>query len=299
MPSGSKRSEMGELEKALRKEGFRPRFWPAYGKKILHALIVILLLGALVFGGKYIWEEYLKNSDVFEIRELQYSSNGIIPEKKALELMKYDGSVNLLTIDTEQLRKNLLSHSAVKSAFVQTRLPDKLSVTVDARLPVAWLHCPGAGIRSNDLEHGMFIAADTVAFSSIADVYADYTGVPVLQIPTPLEGEIRKGVPLPEWASAITLIQTLKKERKAVHAGARIIQARNGWAYKVEFDDGCIALFGVHDIPAQVERFYGIIDHALSTGRKVSKVNLLMERNIPVEFDESYENIPVAEPVEE
>lgn len=41
------------------------------------------------------------------------------------------------------------------------------------------------------------------------------------------------------------------------------------------------------------------LEHARQTHRKINAINLIPEHNVPVLFDGAYEDIPLAEPIEE
>ena len=48
-----------------------------------------------------------------------------------------------------------------------------------------------------------------------------------------------------------------------------------------------------------MEKLSKALEHARQTHRKISAINLIPEHNIPVIFDDAYEDIPLAEPIEE
>lgn len=289
---------MHGLEKALRQEGFRVPFWRTYGRPLIRIVVFLILIASIAWCARWLWVNYISTYDAFAIRHLEYHSNGIMDKKYALEIMEYDGSGNMLSVDVDAMEERLMSCTAISTASVKKYYPSTLLVEVDVRIPVAWVHCPGAGVRAYDLDHGMFVDSHSVVFTSLSDIYGDYKDVPVLQIPTPPEGEIKSGTEMKAMEKAVELILTLKKERKPDHSKVRIVKVRNEWSYQVEFDDDCHAVFGLYEIPRQVDGFYEAVNNARKMGKKIKRITLLPERNIPVIYDGDYEEIPVAEPVE-
>lgn len=298
LPRAGKRDEMRLLEKELRRSGFRPLFWPTYGKRLVKAFTVLLLLAALSYGSIWLWKNHIRYYNVFSIKTLEYYSNGLMDEKMALRLMKFDKKSNMLTIDTEEEQHNLTSFSAVKSAYVKRKWPSTLIVEVDVRIPVAWLHCPGMGIRAYDSDNGMFVDADSCVFKGIEDLYDDYKNVPLLQIPTLPEGEIKQGEPQDALKTGVALIRLLKRGNKAGFPLPRVMKIRTEWAYDVEFDDGSKIWFGMYDQEEQVDKYYSIMEAAKLRGVKVKFANLLLKRNIVVDYEDGLEDIPLAEPDE-
>lgn len=295
---GGKRAEMRGLERELHKAGFRVPFWSRYGKRLVKAVVALLFLAGFACVSKWLWVHYISSYDVFSIRHLEFSSNGILDEKQALEIMGYDSRMNMVSLDTEGMEQRLADYTAVRTARVDRRFPSTLTVEIDLRVPVAWVNCPGAGIRAYDQVNGLFVDADAVVFKPLGDVYAEYGAVPALNVATPADGEIKPGVKMDALAKGVELIRELKKEGGKGHAKIRIVNPRNDWSYSVEFDDDSQVIFGLYDIPRQVANFYSIVDNARKTGRKIKSINMIPERNIPVIYDEGYEEIPVAEPVQ-
>lgn len=289
---------MRGLEKALRREGFRSGFWRALLRGSIRLLVILLLLASIAWCMKWLWSNWVSTIDVFSIKQIEFKSNGILDERQVLGIMGHEGIDNILSVDAESFEKKLLACSAIRKASVQLLLPSTLLIDVDARIPVAWIHCPGAGLRAYDPDKGMFIDADCVVFKSIAEVYEGYHNVPMLQIPTPVEGEIKPGEAMPGLETAVELITLLRKGRPEDGARARVVKNHKEWAYSVEFDDGSEALFGHDDLHRKVDSYYVLVAYARSTNRKLRKVNLLLDRNIPLLYDTDYDEIPVAEPVE-
>ena len=52
-------------------------------------------------------------------------------------------------------------------------------------------------------------------------------------------------------------------------------------------------------IPASRSGLEQALEHARQTHRKINAINLIPEHNVPVLFDGAYEDIPLAEPIEE
>ena len=77
------------------------------------------------------------------------------------------------------------------------------------------------------------------------------------------------------------------------------ITTPNDWSFCVRFTNDCQATFSHYGLEHQVEKLSRSLRHARQTHRKISSINLIPEHNIPVIFDNSYEDIPLAEPIEE
>ena len=54
-----------------------------------------------------------------------------------------------------------------------------------------------------------------------------------------------------------------------------------------------------YGLERQVDKLEQALEHARQTHRKINAINLIPEHNVPVLFDGAYEDIPLAEPIEE
>lgn len=295
---GDKRAEMRGLERELYKAGFRVPFWKRYGRRITKGLTILLLLAGIVWCAKWILVNYVLSYDIFAVRHLEFSSNGIIDERQVLEIMGYDSGVNMISLDADAMEKRLLDCTAVRTARVNRHFPSTLSVDVDLRVPVAWVNCPGAGVRAYDEVNGLFVDSESAVFKPLGDAYAGYATIPSLSVPTPADGRINPGKRMEALSKGVELIQELKKEAGKDDAKMRVVIPRNDWSYSVEFDDDSRAVFGVYDIRRQAVNFYLAVANARKNGKKIEFINMMPERNIPVKYSQEYEKIPVAEPVQ-
>ncbi len=296
---GSKREEMRALEKELIKKGFRPRFWKRFGRRLVSVLTLLVIFFALAWSIRFLWSNYISRYDGLSFKELELKTNGVILEDQVLQLMGLQGKEVLLSLDVDALEQKLMAFPAIRKATVRRELPSTLCVEIDARVPIAWLDCPKLGIRSHDVEHGMFVDADGVVFPCHKEIHKDYMDCPILSVPPPDEGEISPGEKVEILDCAVDLIVLIRREKSEFISKLSRISIRNEWSYLVEFEDGCEAVFGVYDTERQVENFLMIQQNARKTHRKIRKINLIQERNVPVEYDRNYENIPIAEPVTE
>lgn len=286
LSSDEKREEMCHLEKELVKSGFRPPLWRRLLRGFAQFLAVVAVLGALAWGVKFLWTEYISNYDGLVAKYVEFRSNGVISKKEILNLMGIKGSESLMSLDIHELEKKLMACPSIRKASITRDLPSTLVVEVDARLPVAWLDCPQVGIRARDMDRGYFIDSYGVVFPCSPNIHAPYLHSPVLQIPAPASGELHAG-DVPESAkNAVELFALLKREKTDIASGVQMISVPNEWSYHVEFEDGTQAVFGIYDLNRQVENLILILHHAKKVGKSIEHVNLIPEKNIPVIYRE-------------
>ncbi|MEE2756307.1 MAG: FtsQ-type POTRA domain-containing protein [Myxococcota bacterium] len=107
--------------------------------RFLRPVVRILLTMTLVAGLGYgAWKTVL-NSPYFVIRNVQIESIPQLSDEAVLSTINVGSNSNIFRFDAAQAQVNLLSHPWVAQALVNVELPDRISVALRAREPVAIL----------------------------------------------------------------------------------------------------------------------------------------------------------------
>ena len=173
---------------------------------------------------------------------------------------------------------------------------------IDARVPAAWIDCPELGIRAGDSKYGVLADKDGVMFPCIEQVHIPYIQgrrLPAVSLRPPSSGQLSYGVSVRELAAPMQLIELLSGPVTEFLPGIVSISMPNDWSFCVRFSNDCQATFSHYGLERQVDKLNQALEHARQTHRKISSINLIPEHNIPVIFDGEYEDIPLAEPIEE
>lgn len=97
----------------------------------------------IIFGGFYLYHELLK-SPYLAIKEITVSGNTKVSRAEILEMAGVNIGDNLLKINTAEIKKNVRLNTWVSGVNVARNLPDKLSIAVKERNPVAFINLDGA-----------------------------------------------------------------------------------------------------------------------------------------------------------
>ncbi len=97
----------------------------------------------IIFGASYLYHELLK-SPYFAIKEITVSGNMRVSRAEILEMAGANIGDNLLKINTAEIKKNVRLNTWVSGVNVARNLPDKLSIAVKERNPVAFINLDGA-----------------------------------------------------------------------------------------------------------------------------------------------------------
>jgi cell division protein FtsQ len=105
---------------------------PARRPRVAGVIMVVLLVvtvGAAL--GVNIWERDLV------VRDVHIEGNRIVPSSEILALAAIPKNQRLFDVDLNQARKRIQANQFIRSVFVNRDIPDRISITVDERVPVA------------------------------------------------------------------------------------------------------------------------------------------------------------------
>ncbi len=263
---------------ALRRGALRLRKW------LKLALLFVPIAALLVLGGRYVLEKaYSLNVEQIHFK----SSRNIISKTQALRILNVGESINMATLNTEELRRRLEQHPAIRSARIHAELPDTLYVEVEERIPivyVAWEDGMRSGVNTR-----LFMDPDGVLFPVDESLHGNFLGVPIWYLRPGDAHELKVG----------TCIEPQK-----VRPIARLIAAANryspeeippiievfrpkDWEMRLILDNGAEVTMEVRNIREQMDRLAMILDHARATHRRVRAVNVIPTLNPTVIFEDA------------
>lgn len=111
-----------------------------------------VLIIALILIITFIW---FRKNDAFVLKSVKISGNQFVAQEEIMELINVDFSGEIFKIDTDAIKKNILSHPMVKSVSVNRFLPATLRIHIHERKLIAAIS--GSEISAVD-EHGIVIS---------------------------------------------------------------------------------------------------------------------------------------------
>jgi len=127
-------------------------------KKAFRIAVQLLLLSLLLFAGHSVYD-YLLEDPYFCVKEVEIKGCQKIPQEYLLGLAQIEGMPNLFTIALGEISKRLESHPWIEEVTVRKVFPNKISIQVEERKPVAILQ----------LEDPYYIDNKGVIFAPVGD----------------------------------------------------------------------------------------------------------------------------------
>ncbi len=248
-------------------------------------ILTLVLVGMIAWGGYVGVRHIFIDNEEYRLQEIKLETNGHINHARIVEVTEIDLEASIFAIDTDHIRKRLLDLPEVTRCEVERRLPGTLQITMNERLPVAWLQSAMHGFRGK-LESGVLADQDGVTFPCEGALWETSRDLPVVMVKDAARDAFYHGRKMrqPEVMRALHLIQTMAEgDLRADWAPNKII-ILNEYSMQVICNDGSRAVFGMYGHDRQLADFISVREHSLKTKRVIEHINLIPEKNIPVKF---------------
>lgn len=286
------RKQQHLLDVKIRESKERARRWRSISGFVFKLILFAGIVTGAWIGGKealrrFVWE----NPDYF-LHEINFTTDGALTREQVLTVAGIVEDRNIFTVDLAQARATIEQMPQVESAVVQRQLPNRMSVTVTERRPIAWVAAKG-DLDPSSSERSFLIDARGIVLRSRV-VLPEYYHLPIISGFETENLVPGKRVPALEMQAALELVR-LNADNTRFQA--RNIDLAKGYCLVVTDQRHAKITFGLDRIENQLARLNRYLDRAAEEHREIQTVNLIVERNVPVTFfDPESENAAVAEP---
>lgn len=281
--------------------------------KVALKIGAVLLLGiGTIAGAKSVVSQALSHGSEVMLRRIEVRTNGRLSREELIAVSGLREGQNILRVDLADVKSRLLGLPQVQDAAVDRELPDRVTIAVRERIPLAWIECRQQGVLPQSSRNGYLLDVDGELFAC-QSLTPDLLVLPLIRI----EGAVRveEGVRL-DSDGVDAAIDLLK--------GVAAYLPRGGWdivririehdlVLRVGFRNGVAASFWCHELSRQLSDMQEIVAYAEAEGRPLEWLDLRMKNNIPVRFhdpgreaaeadgelaeSEAFEDLPSAIPV--
>ncbi len=243
-------------------------------------ILAVGVVGGSIYGvreglRRFLWENPEYNLAVVEIND---ESAGVSRETVLTTAGLRIGQ-NIFGISLAKAREAVAALPQVEHVEFQRVLPNKITVDLTERHPVAWLADSQAEDPTTSAKS--FLIDSRGALFKPKRQLPEYLRLPAIYgVATEnfLSGEI---VDTPEVRAALDLVQ---QNSDTNSFQLQSIDLSQGYCMVVTNAKRAKITFGIDNISRQLERLGAVLDYVASSHREIQTVNLMVERNIPVTF---------------
>jgi cell division septal protein FtsQ len=243
-------------------------------------ILLCSAVGGIAYGGREALRRFFWLNPDYNLAEVAIHTDGVLTRGQIIEATNIQEGKNIFAINLSAARKGLMALPQVDRAEIERILPNKISIDITERKPVAWVTGKEDGDPSAD--PGAFLIDRNGTLLRVKGQVPEYYHLPVicgLEVDNYEEGDT---VDLPEVRAALELIR-ITGENPARYQ-VRSIDVSKGYCMIVTDERDAKITFPLENIGAQIDRLELLYANVDASRREIQTVNLLVERNIPVTF---------------
>ncbi len=254
--------------------------------KIFSVTSRLIVFGGLIaggwIGGKEALRRFVFENPDYAIREVKFLTDGTLTREQVLKAGSLVEGQNIFLVNLGQARAAIEKMPQVEMVEVTRTLPNRLSVAVTERKPIAWV-VSKADEDATVSEKAFLIDARGVLMKSKAKL-EEYLHFPVISGVRTENLVAGERVTTSEMQAAIELIRLTSESTRFQ---ARHIDLSKGYCLIVTAHSHAKVTFGLDRIDAQLARLQRYLTRAAEDQKEIQTVNLIVERNTPVTFVEA------------
>jgi hypothetical protein len=217
------------------------------------------------------------------VRSLVLVTDGVLDKTWLARVLSIPADATLMGLDLDQLRSRVLGDPQVATAAIVRNFPDKLTVRISERTPVARMMAQAGG----DTPQTLLVSRDGVAFSGTGFDPAMVATLPWID-GVKLERSGRGFAPVEGMRAVSDLLATAKLEAEELYKTWQVIslaRLESDGDLEVHTRDGMKVVFGTkEDYLRQIARLDLLVDSSTDPTRPIREVNLALGSQVPVTF---------------
>jgi cell division protein FtsQ len=270
------------LDVRLRTSTVRRQRHQFISKWVFNIVLLVSLGAASFFGIRIALDRFFFSNAEYTLNRINLNLDNILTRDELTAETGLHEGVNIFSVDLARLEKVLKAIPQVQTVKIERELPDQISVTLEARDPVAWVAAVGDTGDVTASEKSLLVD-DTGFLMRPRHIQPEYFHLPVIygvksdniQVGEPLSNE--------DLHTALSLIDMVGRHPESL-LHIRTLDISRGYCIDVVNDRNAHLIFGVEDFEAQLARAQQLLANCEETGRNLESVNLMVKRNTPVKF---------------
>lgn len=251
-------------------------------RKIVKISLTLMLWTSLIaatwFGFHTITDKFFFSNPEYTLRHLKIETQGLLTEAEVTDITGIRAGTNIFQIDLAAAELALRSLDQVASVRISREWPDRISVEVTKRYPVAWISDRDSEPLSTD--HALLIDRTGRTMKPFR-IDSEFWRLPVIycaSVESIVSGDI---LARSDLQAAIDLLAEVRKRPNSL-LKVRSLDITRGYTIQVTTADNSMILFSPdHPLP-QLEKLEPLLVHCQETERALEFANLIPSRYTPV-----------------
>jgi cell division protein FtsQ len=243
-------------------------------------LLICAVVGGIAYGGWIALRRLLWQNPEYRLAEVDVHTDGSLTREQIVDAANIHLGENIFSVTLSAAHRGLMTLPLVETADIERTLPNRISIDITERKPVAWV--TGKDDSNPSADPGAYLIDRGGTLVRIKGDVSRYYHLPVisgLDIDNYVEGQT---VDLPEVSAALELIRLTGENPDRYQV--RDIDVSLGYCLVVTDERHARVTFPLEDLQAQLSRLALVYANVDAAHQEIDTVNLLVQRNIPVTF---------------
>ncbi|MEO6848053.1 MAG: FtsQ-type POTRA domain-containing protein [Chthoniobacterales bacterium] len=240
-------------------------------------ILAIVVVGGY-FGSTHLLNRFFFQNPAYALLHLDVELDGTMNREEFLKETGIKEGSNIFSINLANVEARLSKDPRISSVHLERTLPDKISVTIAQRHPIAWI-----SLGDDTATDTAYLVGMDGVLMKPKIIPPEYLALPVIKGIDPddlHEGEVPS---LPVFTAALELIQK-NNDSAGAFLKIRTIDTSKGYRLEVLNDQNAQVYFGLKNLDDQLKRLNILLTHCQETNRQIKSVNLMIQKNTPVRF---------------
>ncbi len=227
----------------------------------------------------------LKNPD-YNVAELDVQTDGLLDSERVLQTADLHKGSNIFLVNLNRAKTRIESIPEVEHVQVSRQLPNRITVEINERKPVAWL----STVRGADSRDEVVASKDSFLIDAngvlllprklspqdrYLPIIRHYNGANLAE-GTQTEGE--------EIKAALDLLRAHQDSLVAARFQIQEIDLAKRYGLQVTDRNGTQVLFALEEMDRQLKRLDTYLQYTDQHGQRIQTINLLVQKNVPVTY---------------
>lgn len=288
---GKQRRQQHLLEVSIRRDRERAIRFKAVSLFLLKLIVWAAVCAGLWFGGREGFRRYIWENPYFFLTDTHVHTDGTLTREQILVAAGVHDTMNFFQLDLDKVRGALEALPQVEHVDLDRGLPNKLSIDISERQPIAWL-TDKPEIDPTAADKAFLVDSRGYIMTS-RKRRLDFIHLPMIS------GVVLEDFGAGQKANTLEIqaaLELIRLNADSIRWQIRSVDVSKGYCLVVTDKAHSRVTFGLDEIDRQLTRFYRVLDHVESIHREIQTVNLLVERNTPVTFVDDELDSAAAEP---
>jgi cell division protein FtsQ len=276
---GKQRRQQHLLEVSIRRDRERAIRLKAVSLFLFKFVILSAVVAGLWIGGREGFRRYVWENPYFFLNDTHVHTDGTLTREQILQAAGISETMNFFQLDLQKVRVALEALPQVEHVEIDRNLPNKVSIDISERQPIAWLTARPE-IDPTAADKAFLVDSRGYVMTS-RKRRLDFIHLPMIC------GVVLEDFCAGQKANTLEIqaaLELIRLNADSVRWQVRSVDVSKGYCLVVTDRAHATITFGLDNIDRQLTRFYRILDYVEPTHREIQTVNLLVDRNTPVTF---------------